>query len=344
MPLAAPAGALSAAIADPQGYAGDNVRYALMDAAAAPLVLTVTASGHPSESLYVERALGVVPGAGGFRFRAMSGPAFSDLMPAELGEAQILVILGTRGIEQRGRELLAQHLRSGGGLLVTAGPDVDAAIIRQALQDVVQTSWQARDAAALRFAPDDGRHPVFRVFGGVGTLGNVSFTRSARIEPGPAAGVVARYSDGTPALVEEAAGDGRVLVFASDLNNGWNDFPLQPAFVPFLHETLRYLASARQSRSEYVVGALPGDHGRAPGVVAHLGRRVVVNVDPRESDPARMTVDAFTAGVSRLTASAAREADAAEESREDGQRLWQYALLLMIVSLAAEGMLGRRLG
>ena len=36
--------------------------------------------------------------------------------------------------------------------------------------------------------------------------------------------------------MEEASGEGRVLLFASDLNNAWNDFPLQPAFVPFLHE------------------------------------------------------------------------------------------------------------
>jgi hypothetical protein len=30
--------------------------------------------------------------------------------------------------------------------------------------------------------------------------------------------------------------------------------------------------------------------------------------------------------------------------REDTHRLWQYGLLLMVVSLAAESMVGRRLG
>jgi hypothetical protein len=352
-------GALTASVADAQGYGADNVRYALVDAAAAPLVLAVTASGHPSESFYLERALGLVQGAGGFRFRAISGPAFSDMKPEELDAAQVVAVLGTRGVEQRGRELLASFVRSGGGLLVTAGADVDPAIIREALHDIVQTSWRARDAAPLRFAPDDSRHPVFRVFGGVGTLGNVSFARSVRVEPGASADVVARYSDGTPALVEEAAGEGRVLVFASDLNNSWNDFPLQPAFVPFVHETLRHLSAARQTPSEYVVGALPGEKGRTPGVVelpsagrtSPVGRtlsgppvRVVINIDPRESDPARMTADAFKAGVSRLTAAAARQQGVAEASSEDGQRLWQYALLLMIIGLAAEGALGRRLG
>jgi hypothetical protein len=73
-------------------------------------------------------------------------------------------------------------------------------------------------------------------------------------------------------------------------------------------------------------------------------RFVAVNVDPRESDPARMTADDFRAGVSRLNASAARAASTEARDQEDGQRLWQYALLMMVVSLAAEGMLGRRLG
>jgi hypothetical protein len=236
--------------------------------------------------------------------------------------------------------------------LVTAGPDVDPAIIREALQNIAQTSWRARDAVPLRFAPDDTRHPVFRVFGGVGTLANVTFARSALVDPGPRAVVVARYSDGTAALVEEPAGDGRVLVFASDLNNGWNDFPLQPAFVPFVHEALKHLASARRPQIDYVVGELPGPTGRVPGVVAlptggqsQAGaRRVVVNVDPRESDPAPMPPDAFEDRLDELTVGRdAAPRDAARE-REDGQRLWQYALLLMVISVAAEGLLGRRLG
>jgi hypothetical protein len=73
-------------------------------------------------------------------------------------------------------------------------------------------------------------------------------------------------------------------------------------------------------------------------------RRVVVNVDPRESDPSPTTQEAFQASVSRLAAGGSQQGGAESREREDGQRLWQYALLLMVVSLAAEGMLGRRLG
>ena len=344
------AGALSAGIGDREGYQADNVRYAVLDAGNATEVLAVTASGHPSEALYLQRALAIVDGAGGFRFRAVSGAAFSAVEAGALDGVDVLVVLGTRGLDERGRARLAQFVRSGGGLLVTAGPDVEPAILTQALGGLVATSWRARPEQTLSFAPADGRHPIFRLFGGVGTLGNVSFARAALVDAPASAEVVARYSDGTPALVEERTSGGRALVFGSDLNHRWNDFPLQPAFVPFIHETRRYLASPRTTQSEYLVGDLPGPRGAATGVVelpagsAGAGRRVAVNTDPRESDPRRMTRDVFQAGISRLKATGARQARSEAIRQEDQQALWRYGLLLMVVSLAAEGLLGRRLG
>lgn len=343
-------GRLSATVSDREGSAADNVRYLALDPDAAMSVLAVTAYGRPSESFYLERALAIAEGAGGFRFRALSGPGFSRLAADGLDDIDVIVVLGTRGLERRGRELLASYARSGGGLLLTAGPDVEPDVIKDALNEAVRTSWRARDGSALRFAPDDGRHPVFRIFGGVGTLGNVDFQRAALVEAPPNVDIVARYTDGSPALVEEHGGTGRVLVFASDLNRQWNDFPLQPAFVPFVHELMRYLAAARTSQSEYLVGDLPGAGGAVPGVVrlpasdGRTGRRVAVNVDPRESDPTRMTDEAFRAGVARLHASATRQTRERARDDENDQRLWQYALLMMTVALVAEGLLGRRLG
>jgi hypothetical protein len=339
-------GAVTASIGDREGFLADNARHAVLDSDNAVSVLVLTASGQPSEVLYLDRALAVVDGPGGFRFRAIRAAAFAAF---EAGDLDVVVVAGTEGLDERGRARLAQFLRDGGGLLVTAGPDVDPAILAEALGGLVSTGWRVRPAAAVRFAPADGRHPVFRPFGGVGTLGNVTFARSALVDAPDGARVLARYSDGTPALVEERAGAGRVLVFGSDLNYRWNDFPLQPAFVPFVHEMMRYLASPRTSRSEYLVGELAGASGATPGVV-QLGanqpraRRVAVNPDPRESDPRRMTADAFQAGISRLQAGAAYEAQAEARRQEDVQGLWWYGLLLLVVSLAAEGLLGRRLG
>lgn len=339
------AGVLSAVVTDTEGYAADNGRYLVIDASQSPVVLAVTATGQPADVFYLERAVLVAEDTGGFRFRAMSGPAFSGLAPDALADVGAVLVLGTRGIDARGRDLLGQYVKAGGGLLVAGGPDVDPKVLAEALSGVVPTRMTERATAdPLRFAPADVRHPVFRVFDGAGTLANVTFNRTATVRPSATAEVIARYTDGSAALVEDRATGGRVLIFASDLNNRWNDFPVQPAFVPFVHETLRYLAATRASRAEYAVGELPGAAGATPGAVPLGTRRVAVNVDPRESDPARITADTFRAGITRLNVAAAHQARAEAREREDSQRLWQYGLLLMIVSLAAEGMIGRRLG
>jgi hypothetical protein len=344
-------GDLSASISDGAGYSADNIRYMPLNSAGGLSILAVTTSGRSSEAFYLDRALAIAEGADGFRFRTVSGPMFSTLTPPALTDVNVLVIMSTRGLERRGRELLAGYVRSGGGLLLTAGPDVDPAVLREALSSVVKTTWQVRGAESLRLAPDDGRHPIFRIFGGGGALGNVEFQRTSLVAVPANAGAVARYTDGSAALVEEQTGSGRVLVFASDLNRQWNDFPLQPAFVPFIHELLRYAAAARTPRLEYFVGELPGPSGAKPGVVQLAsaqgpgnGRRVAVNIDPHESDPTRMSIETFRANVARLHAGEVQRTEGQARDDEDAQRYWQYALLLMVVGLAAEGMLGRRLG
>jgi hypothetical protein len=339
-------GVLSATVTDAEGYAADNARYLVLDALRSPAVLAVTATGHASDVFYLERAVLVAEDAGAFRFRAISGPAFSGLAPDALADVGAVLVLGTRGIDARGRDLLGRYVKSGGGLLAAGGPDVDPRVLEEALSGVVTTRLGERPPSSpVRFAPADGRHPVFRLFDGSGALANVTFARTAAVTPSDTAEVIARYTDGTPALVEDRATGGRVLIFASDLNNRWNDFPVQPAFVPFVHETLRYLASARAVRTDYMVGELPGPAGSMPGAAPlGSGRRVAVNVDPRESDPARMAPAEFRAGITRLNAAAEQQARAQAREREDSQRLWQYGLLLMFVSLAAEGVIGRRLG
>ena len=172
--------------------------------------------------------------------------------------------------------------------------------------------------------------------------------------------VIARFSNGTPALVELRVGSGRVLVFASDLNREWNDFPLHPTFVAFVHEMVRYLAAAREAPRDYLVAEAPSGVPREPGVFVlqekpaaggaqgaaarrPRSRRVAVNVDPRESDPTRMTASQFVGAIARQSDAVRTVARAEASQHEDRQRLWRYGLMAMLVSLVAEGALGRRL-
>src|SRR5205809_1011822 len=140
-------------------------------------------------------------------------------------------------------------------------------------------------------APGDVRHPVFQAFAGSSaTFGLVTFQNAARIG-GSACQTLARFTTGDTALIECPAGEGRALVLASDLDNRWSDFPLHATFVPFLHEVVRYLASARAHASDYVIADVPPGVKRVPGVVMVTGagragngpRPIAVTVDPRHT-------------------------------------------------------------
>ena len=86
-------GLLAASVSDTDGYAADNTRYAVLDAAPAPTVLAITATGQPADVFYLERALLVAEETGGFRFRAVSGPEFSNLAPEALTDTGTIAVL-----------------------------------------------------------------------------------------------------------------------------------------------------------------------------------------------------------------------------------------------------------
>jgi hypothetical protein len=163
---------------------------------------------------------------------------------------------------------------------------------------------------------------------------------------------IARFTTGEAGLVDCADGGGRALLLASDLDGRWNDLPKRAAFVPFLRASVRYLAARRQAAGSVTIAERPAGTPAAPGIVeAADGRgrthRVAVNVDPRESDPARLSRDEFLApiAVAGGTAAGAAPAPAAarpEREAEERQRLWQYALGLALAVLVVESAVAAR--
>jgi hypothetical protein len=350
----APRGAAATVtVDDVDGIQADNVRYAVLGGTGRPSVLVISGSGDLGrDAFYVQHALAAgTPAAAAFQVTGAGGAQLSAWSEDRLASHAAVVLLSTRGLERRGRELLGAYTRNGGGMLVAAGADVDGSIIADVLGAgstlrVVTTGTRPEPRA---LAPTDVRHPVFQPFAGnAATLGLVTFQNASRIG-GTGCQTLARFTTGDEALVECPSGDGRTLVLASDLDNRWNDFPLHATFVPFLHEVVRYLASARAHASEYVVGDAPAGVKRAPGIVtvgdpavAAGTRRIAVNVDPREADPARITVEDFQSAVTRLKAAGGVEARVEARQQEDRQHLWQYALALMVLLLAGEGLLAAR--
>lgn len=335
-------GTLAAAIDDRDGWPADNVRYRVVDPPPPARVIVVTGAGAAGEAFYVERAFGVAAETARFSVRGVSASALGS---APLDDSAVAAVLSTRGLDRGGAGRLRAFVEAGGGLLVAAGPDVEP----EAMTGIVAGSGVppiiARPADRhLTFTPADVRHPIFRPFGAVAAdFGEVRFTRAAELRSAPGVRVLARFNDGSPALTEARLKGGRILLFASDLGHRGNDFPLHPTFVPFLHEAAKHLAAAKEEPAEYMVGQAPGDAQRKPGIVRlpSSGRRVAVNVDLRESNPARLSGPDFAALTDQLKLAHADTASDDRSEREGRQGFWRYGLMLMAALLVAEGFLGR---
>ena len=265
-----------------------------------------------------------------------------------------VIVLGTGTLDRAGRDRIAGYLRGGGRILVALGPDVDLATLADTVgtavvvdPDVAETGERTVTLVAV-----DGRHPIFRPFlSPTGALGDVAVERYRRLREQPGRTVLARFSGAGDAMTEQAIDRGRLLLFASDLDNRWNRFPLNPAFVPWAIETARYLSQGRQQQSSYTLPDVPMGVPPTPGVQTVASdsrggpgqeRRVAVNADIRESNPARTSADEFKAAITRLNQTTAGRAHVLAREQEERQRLWQIGLLVMFVALAAEGFLGRR--
>jgi hypothetical protein len=345
--------AASVSVEDPDGIQADNVRHVVLNSAARPSVLLVTAQGDlERDAFYAREALTAVGSAGSsFEAEGVAAAQLSTWNSPRLDAHSAVVVMSTRGLERRGRELLAEYVRRGGGVLIAAGPDFDGEVANETLGGRVSITLPSGVAADPRarqrnLVPADARHPVFRAFAGRGGFGLVKFDRVATISDTECQ-TLARFTTGEPALVECAIGAGRALVFASDLDNAWNDFPLHATFVPFLHEAVRHLTGRRVRVGDYLVGELPAGVPAEPGFVTlpdpsgSAGRRVAVNVDPRESAPERLNADQFLATVTRLDTPVALQGTLSRQ-QEDRQRIWRYLLVLAMAALAAESFVSRR--
>ena len=334
------------AIDDSDGIQGDNARYALMANAASAATLVVTTSDLDKDAWYVHQALLAGRPAGrAAEVMGVSAAQLSAWTVERLSRFAAVILVSTQGLERRGRENLAAYVAAGGGLLIAAGPDIDSDLVSDVFGSGAPLKIESVKATGGRtqvLAPADVRHPMFRPFGAeVASLGLVQFQQVARIS-GPSCQTLARFTSGDAAILDCPVGDGRSIVFASDLNNRWNDFPIRASFVPFLDQTVRYLSSRESRGSEYLVGEVPSGVPEVPGIASVGSRRIAVNVDQRESDVERMSAADFQAAITRLKDAASTDVRADVAEQESRQHLWQYLLAAMVIALAAEGFVASR--
>lgn len=337
------AGILRVSIDDPGGLPDDDAHVRVLDAAPPIGVVIVTAPGRAADAMFIEAALAAVDPAAPFAVTTIPTDQLAQPLLDDLRNRRaVVVLLATRGLSSASRTALARWMQSDDSrTFVAVGPDVEAGALAELFGTATTLRVREADAVPLptSLVAADVRHPMMAALGDERSgLDATRVTRIVRLA-GIDTGVVVRFANGLPALVDTTIAGGRLMVFASDLSLQWNDLPRQPAMVAFMASLARELAGT-DAAGEHVRDET-GDQQR-PRLVTSMNadRRAAVNIDPAESQldvAARAEVEALVVRSGRQLG--VSPADIARET-ERAQSWWRIAVLVMAMVLVIESIVG----
>jgi hypothetical protein len=363
----------------PDPLVADDTLHLVIPAEDALQVLVVAASGaRLEETLFLERALAIGREPRFVVQRRVGAPLTNALL-----RGIAVVFLADAPVPAgAGAVALQSWVDGGGGLVEAAGRRLGARPpAASLLPGTIRGSVERMDDRGGAFGEVTLDHAIFAPFreGGAAALGAARFLSYPRIEPAPGSEVLARFDDGAPALVEKAQGSGRVLLLAAPLDAVTGDFPLQPAYLPFLRRLAIY-ASGHEARPPWRTS---GESGLVPGSVRDpvvstpsgallrpgadsTGRALALEeagfYDVYEGRAAGEPIESFAvnapAAESDLTPADARElllgvrrGDSAQtvaseppapREREGRQRMWRLLLAAALLVLLVETVIANR--
>ena len=187
-------------------------------------------------------------------------------------------------------QALLKFVEGGGGLILCAGPHTEGAAFNAAFQPLPLARLE--EPVSLRgeyvtMSDIKTDHPVFEVFRQSGRLSAAHVFGYHRAAPNEKAAVIARYDDGSPALIEAVYGAGKALLFTSTFDSSWNDLPLTPTYLPFVRQMARHLGERKERawnpQGQVFTVAVARD-GAPPAVDAPNGERLTERKQTPDGD------------------------------------------------------------
>ncbi len=228
----------------------DNVFHFVLTPAA-PVPVTVVSQGTADTMLYLSRALAIGEQP---RFDAslqspegLAGDGTNRARVMLLNDVPVGETLATR---------LVAFVEGGGGLMIATGPRASWPSGRANWLPAAIGQAVDRTRGAARLSGMDFGHEIFEPFRAPrsGDFSTARYYSYRALTTAKGASVLARFDTGEPALVEKTAGRGRVAVYASTLDLSWNDLPLKPMFLPFVHQLGRHLSGFKEQPAWLTIG------------------------------------------------------------------------------------------
>jgi aerotolerance regulator-like protein/VWA domain-containing protein len=232
-----------------------------------------------------------------------------EQLAARLGDQDVVMLCNVRELPDADAQALRGFVRGGGGLIVTAGGNIDPDAhlpVSDLLPGTPASVWSAGPRGAdedpdrlTRIGDVDFSHPALASFAAdPDLLHSARFWSRLLVRPEAGADrrTLARFEDGAPALLERKAGNGRVLFFASTIDRDWNDLVIRPVFAPLLRQLARY---AGRRASTVAADVLVGEPCPLPATAR--GEARVARPDGREDHAEGAYAATDAPGVYRIT-------------------------------------------
>ena len=255
-PIAVPSGATKGVVRiTPDSLAQDDVlNFTIAPDEAVPVLIVEPSSPRENQSLFLSRALAI-----GDRPSFRIDQKRVDALTPRDFDGRALIVLDevappTGPVGARLRALID----GGGGLIVVPGgsrTETWPAEWRALLPTIGQVVDRTDDAGGT-LSSVDYAHPIFEIFNAPrsGDFSTARFYRYRALTPQTGTTVLARFDDGSPALVERLVSRGKVLTWASTLDSYWTNLPLQPVFLPFVHQLGKHAGRYADPRPWYTAG------------------------------------------------------------------------------------------
>jgi hypothetical protein len=257
------------AVLDHDALPVDNARHAVAMVRERVRVLCV--DGAPairpfeSETDYLRTALAPGrPGRAGAGLTVESVP-WQQFSTARLGDTDLLVLANVPELRPDHVEAIYHFVQQGAGLVVFLGNKVHGPLLNERLQVGPAFLLPAEVAEPVR-APEELAEGWFiepatdahRLAHIVRTLppdlmSEVRLRQHFKLALLPAAQTVLQVGgSAAPWLVEQRLGQGRVLLFASNANRAWSDWPVHPSFPILMQEIVTHLTAGSDDAATVV--------------------------------------------------------------------------------------------
>jgi len=356
------------------GFAADDLRRFAVERSDPQKVLLIHNYTDNRSPLYVGAALSAAAQSA-FLLESINVNEAADRQPSNYA---FIVLSDLNSLPSLLENSLTQYVRAGGSLFIAAGT---AAGARSQIPIFGAHIAQTRDYSRVpdRYMAVGSSDSSYPAVAKANSWPGVKFFYALDVEPGDAR-VIVRLGDQTPLLLEKRIGEGRVMLLTSGLDNLTNDFPLAPAFVPFIEQTARYLAGSERQGGARPVDAflelrnakeqaqgveVTDPEGKRPLTLGEAasaqsfqlteagyyqlrlanGRQneVAVNPDPKESNLDVIPDDILALWQGKGSQSS-RDASVPSPtpSNKTPQTLWWYVMFFVLAAAVAESILASR--